>query len=374
MNNITDEQLVRVLGGTPLGAGIVGAQVAPDRRLMSGLAAGLGATGGMTLGAGLGGAAGGAAGGIAGAGIGRLLDMHPEEIEALIGLGGITGGGLGGLAGGTLGSSMGAGLGYRGAQNGGRSGNTGGPPQKNDDDDTNNQQEKEGSAMSNQNNNAIAIGALQKLAEQNIDPAQFVQNAANSNDPGMRKVASAIVAYDDEVRRTEHAFAVGALEKLSEYNVSPAKFVQAASQSNNGTMQKIASTIVNLDRAVQGQQKHASVYQNLLSSAESLGKGIKNLNPLGESRRMARKMTQEGKHPLAEQATQHLNDITKQELREGIPAALAGTAALGTAGAGGAYAAGDSGTTGSGMKDLSNQYLGTNFDEMSRIQALLQGQ
>lgn len=387
MQNITDEQLVQLLGtiSGPLGAGIVGGMVSPDRSVSSGLAAGAGSLGGSILGGGLGAIGGGALGGIGGAGLGRLLGLSDQELEALIGMGGSLGGTLGMLGGGMAGSGMGAGLGYSGAQNIGRGdkgGDTGGQgsssEEKNDD---NKQQEKEGSAMSNADNNAFAVGALEKLAEQNIDPAQFVQVAAQSNNPTMRKIASAIVAYDDEVRRTEHAFAVGAIEKLAEYNVAPAQFVQAAARSGDETMQKIASTIVNLDRAIQaqqGQEKQA----NKLNKAVSMIPGVRNIREGGENLMDPRRLLQDTPGDirpadvLRNMRQEGLDEQQAEALRQlGVGAAQLGGTGLGIGGlgAGGAYLMGDSGTTGSGLQDFSNQYLGTDFDTLSRLQAMRQG-
>jgi len=55
-----------------------------------------------------------------------------------------------------------------------------------------------------------------------------------------------------------YAFAIGALQKMAEYGVSPAKFVEAAAQSNHQGMRKIASAVVELDQAVQ-QEKNAGL-------------------------------------------------------------------------------------------------------------------
>ena len=59
-----------------------------------------------------------------------------------------------------------------------------------------------------------------------------------------------------------YAFAIGAFQKMAEYDGSPAKFVEAAAQSNHQGMRKIASAVVELDQAVQ-QEKQAGVWDSV---------------------------------------------------------------------------------------------------------------
>lgn len=56
-------------------------------------------------------------------------------------------------------------------------------------------------------------------------------------------------------KQIRHAYAAGALEKLAEHDIDPASFVQAAAQSQDQEMRKIASAIVELDSDIQYQQQ-----------------------------------------------------------------------------------------------------------------------
>jgi len=50
---------------------------------------------------------------------------------------------------------------------------------------------------------AFAYGALVKMAEHNIDPADFVRSAVRNNDPGALKIAEAILEYEKVASKTK---------------------------------------------------------------------------------------------------------------------------------------------------------------------------
>lgn len=388
--SVQERDLVQLLGAlSPVLGGVGGGSLAPDKSLRTGVSTAGGSLAGALGGGAVGGMGGAAIGGLGGRGIGALLaSLTDQDVDRLAREMGATGQAIGGILGGVggtaVGGGAGAGAGYDMVQG-----------KSTDDQDDDNQQEKEGSDMTQQKH-AYAINALNQLAENNIDPADYVKTAAQSNDPQMRKTASAIVEYDQDVRRTNQAFAVGALEKLAEYNIPADQFVKTASQGQNPTMRKIASAIVELDQAIrakQQQEKTARVSPIGNPGRDTLGKLIDKIPSIrdlsGQSRvdqaRQAAPTSAQDVQDAVQtmgrnnaeghlpRAVDELQDAIQSRNRRVGGAAAAGVGGLGTAGAGGAYAMGDSGSTGSGLQDFANEHLGAEFDEQSRLQALLQG-
>lgn len=151
--------------GAMAGGGLGGAMGGqPDQRAM----AGLGGAAGAGLGS-LGGMVGGGAGG-------SLLGLL---IAKLLGKDEMAGAAMGGVGGSALGSILGAGLGGgAGAQF----------AEKNSSVQGNNMQREK---------LAYAVGAFEKLAEYDVDPGAFIQLAVDTQDPGLCKIAQAIVDLDD---------------------------------------------------------------------------------------------------------------------------------------------------------------------------------
>lgn len=168
-------QLAALLGG-PMVGGVVGGAMAPEGERMR---RGLGTFGGGYVG-GMGGALGGAAlGGLAGGALGGLADvvrprgMFDDEPTGMLTGAGL-GAALGGLGGALYGTHEGAGAGYDFMQ----------------------PQEKRSHDMNYQTKLAFAYGACEKLASVGVHPADFVQAAAQSNDPDAIKIAEAILELD----------------------------------------------------------------------------------------------------------------------------------------------------------------------------------
>ena len=171
-----------------------------------------------------------------------------------------------------------------------------------------------------------------------------------------------------------YAFAIGALEKMAEYDVSPAKFVEAATQSNHQGMRKIATAVVELDGAVQREKQAAGGRGTAM--AHGVGEGLENLGGLGK------KLQDLLGHTQARNAAQGVTDgalggpdellraLQSRNMRMG-GAAAGGLGALGLAGGAGAYGAGDADTYGNQARGLANDNLGTDFDMQSRLAELL---
>lgn len=82
-----------------------------------------------------------------------------------------------------------------------------------------------------------------------------------------------------------YAFAEGALTKLAEYNVSPADFINAAAQSRDPEAVKIAEAIVDYANASRdaGYTKTASVLQKIASPAAAPGMFGRAVGAIGDS-------------------------------------------------------------------------------------------
>lgn len=342
MSGITDAQLVQLLGtlGGAVPAAIGGGIMAPQNGLGAAAMAGWDGLVGGVGGGMAGGVGGGALGALGGAGVGKLLGLDDRELQEFIAAGGGLGAGVGGLIGSGLGGGAGARAGYERSQ---RKANN------------SNQQEKEGSDMSYMNKHAHAVNALQTLASNNVSPDAYVQAAMQSNDASMRKTAAAIVEYSREVRRNENAFAVGAVEKLAEYNISPQQFVQAAVNSNDRNMRKIASTIVNLDEDLRAEQTKQASVGALARRGLGVGQGSSGNAAMNAA--------------AAAAAAPAAGEGMSRAALMGLGGA--GLVGAGGLGAGAAYLGGDADTTGNKVRRFANQHLGTDFDTESRLQQLL---
>ena len=201
-----------------------------------------------------------------------------------------------------------------------------------------------------------------------------------------------------------YAFAIGALEKMAEYDVSPAKFVEAATQSNHQGMRKIATAVVELDCAV---QREKQAWAGGRSSATAIADGVGNLagripmvgkrieeglghtavrnaadsanSSVEELAGFNKLLAGRGKNtlnaaydPVSRKKVDALMDaISKRNANvAGAGAAAGGLGALGLAG-GAAYGAGDADTYGNQARGLANDNLGTDFDMQSRLAELL---
>lgn len=203
---------------------------------------------------------------------------------------------------------------------------------------------------------------------------------------------SSTMSQEQEVN---HAFAIGALEKMAEYGVDPQRFVEAAEQTGDPTMCKVASAVIDLDSAIRreklaARQKTANPLAKLVQEAKAVpsraGDALEGL-------RSAKKLQQQGSQAVEfGQNAAQMNrgetadlagelagkrfgeaDMMRQLAKEQGLAAARGAAApaalVGGGGAAAAYGAGDADTTSNKIKNMANKNLGTDFDTQSRAGA-----
>lgn len=260
-------------GFGPIGAGIGGGVVAPDRPVRTGLASmggsmlgGLGGGLGGYLGGGaLGALGGGALGALGGALIdpGLFGDREQQMKEmALIGatMGGGLGAGLGGAAGGIAGSGLGGRAGYDLMQ----------PQEKRSHVENNMYQEKI----------AYAVGALEKLAEYGVTATNFCTAAVRSQDPQAMKVANLIAEYAMLLQQEKTAagrgqtmgeFAQNAINKLKGYGDTAVTGMPAHALPTPASP-AVRDALENLDTAGFGQTYGPGWVRN--ADATSVGRGM----------------------------------------------------------------------------------------------------
>ena len=305
-------QLAGLFG--PLPAGIIGGVTAPDREISTGLATGAGSLAGTMGGSVMGGVAGAGLGyGGGGALLAKLLDESGSSADEIRLKGMLLGSQLGGALGGISGSYLGSGAGHDLLQ-------------------------KESSDMSQQQiSRAFAIGALEKMAELNVNPGKFVQLAVQTQDPTMCKIASAVVELDQAVQREKVAGA-------------RADAVGDAVGEGLGRLGGIGNKL-----------------QELLGHSK-----VKQVAADADYRQAQRGLRGYNYSVSPEDEVAQLLDALKSRNRR-----MAGVAGAGLLGAGGAaggavYGLGDADTLQNQAANLSNEYLGTDFDTQSRLSALLE--
>lgn len=159
----------------------------------------------------------------------------------------------------------------------------------------------------------------------------------------------------------DHAYAIGALQKLAEHQIDPSAFVEAATQSQHDGMHKIASAIVRLDQAVRSQEQSRNKEAYLGKAKNILGK-LTGADEISSGVRVLRNLEN-----VTPETAKMLRRDALGELGKGGAKALG----LGGLGAGAIYAGGDADTTANQMRQMANENLGTDFDTESRLSQLL---
>jgi len=194
---------------------------------------------------------------------------------------------------------------------------------------------------------AYALGAQQKLAEQDIDPVFFVHEAIRTQDPGALKIASALVAYE------KYASAGSRTVKLLTGTVAP----PAAKATAQVLPHAPAAPAVGRVRARWNQFRGA-------------------LHAGGAGRASAKKFL--GEH--ADYAGKGFSSPQMDEMARGAKQivrdqniAMGGIAAAPVVAGGAAYGMTDANTAGNAARRLSNTTLGTNLRTKSKFRNALGG-
>jgi len=209
---------------------------------------------------------------------------------------------------------------------------------------------------------AYAYGALEKMAEYNVDPYTFVRAAIRTQDPVGLKIASALAALEKVAlnigSRPTHsmaqAFVPGIAPRGPEY-AREMLMNRAARAAMNAPPEQ---TLEEAAALAAGKGPGPGIGQRIMDAAGDMG-------------------LQSGTNPWTARQTHNVlqagpgaNDVSAAALRNQNLVVGGGLTALGAGGAG-VYGGMDADTYGNQAANLANEYLGTDFDTISRIGNML---